>query len=249
MRHLQILALIGSTKDHSSNYKLVKYLKSHAILMGVTQRLKDSPAATDKTKGEQVITAEQMQVHWDTFPISGLPFFDPDLDKANEVTATNTTASPGNAKNRSEDIDNTFEKLAAASESISRVPTVVQQLRDKVAGADAVVICTPEYIFSLPGILKNALEWLVATTVLSDKPMALITAAASGDKAKESLELIIKTLGGKFNQDTSIHIRRIAGKFDSNGQLNDPSVIASLQKLLLALKELILANNKQDNPL
>ena len=67
--------------------------------------------------------------------------------------------------------------------------------RKSIEEADAVLICTPEYVFSLPGILKNALEWTVSTTVFSDKPTALLTASSSGEKAHESLLLVMKTLG------------------------------------------------------
>src|SRR5689334_13830668 len=79
-------------------------------------------------------------------------------------------------------------------------PKVVQ-LRNKIASADGVLICTPEYVFSLPGSLKNALEWTVSTTVFSDKPTALITASGLGEKAHESLQLIMRTLGVKTNDD------------------------------------------------
>ncbi|GAB3352253.1 hypothetical protein GCM10027566_11330 [Arachidicoccus ginsenosidivorans] len=249
MRHLQILALIGSTKDHSSNYKLVKFLKGLAMQPGFGESQKQRTPSTDKTKDQQAKLSSEALIHWNTFPISGLPFFDPDLDKSSAGTDTlDALSTPQYINDPNRDLDQhpRFEKRSDAGVPGSRVPTVVQQLREKVADADAVIICSPEYVFSLPGILKNALEWLVATTVLSDKPMALIIAAASGDKAKESLELIVKTLGGKFTDQTSIRIRGIAGKFDSSGQLIDPETIASLQQLLFALKELILADFKEE---
>src|SRR5688500_10423432 len=59
------------------------------------------------------------------------------------------------------------------------LPPAVQELLAKIEQADGVLICTPEYVFSLPGALKNALEWTVATTVFSYKPVAFIVAAAS----------------------------------------------------------------------
>ncbi|MGN6164693.1 MAG: NADPH-dependent FMN reductase [Flavisolibacter sp.] len=73
-------------------------------------------------------------------------------------------------------------------------PAVVQWLRNKIKEADGVLICTPEYVFSLPGSLKNFIEWMVSTTVFSEKPVAFITASASGVKAHADLQLIMKTI-------------------------------------------------------
>ncbi len=96
------------------------------------------------------------------------------------------------------------------------VPVTVSEFRNQIQAADAVLICTPEYVFSLPGVLKNALEWTVSTTVFSDKPAALITASASGQKAAESLELIMRTIGAKFSQDTMLLIQGVKGKVDGD---------------------------------
>lgn len=62
-------------------------------------------------------------------------------------------------------------------------PAEIRELRRLVEEVDGIIICTPEYVFSIPGSLKNALEWFVSTTLLSDKPTALITASSSGDVA------------------------------------------------------------------
>lgn len=90
-----------------------------------------------------------------------------------------------------------FEDLAALPFFIpgeGEVPLVVQSFLNKIEKADAVLICSPEYVFSIPGILKNALEWTVSTTVFSDKTVGFIVAAASGVKAFDELDLILSTL-------------------------------------------------------
>lgn len=74
------------------------------------------------------------------------------------------------------------------------IPKNVKEFYHLIEEADGVVICRPEYVFSLPGALKNALEWTVSTTVFSYKPFAFIVASASGEKAFESLDLIMQTL-------------------------------------------------------
>src|SRR6476661_5576752 len=84
------------------------------------------------------------------------------------------------------------------AESIDHPPASVVEFRKKIEDADGVMICTPEYIFSIPALLKNALEWCVATTVFTNKPVALITASSSGVKAHEELQLIMNTIGATF---------------------------------------------------
>lgn len=81
-------------------------------------------------------------------------------------------------------------------------PIEVTDFRQMVVNADAVLICTPEYIFSIPGSLKNAIEWCVSTTIFKDKPLGIITASASGEKGHEELQLIMKTLEADFTEDT-----------------------------------------------
>jgi len=71
-------------------------------------------------------------------------------------------------------------------------PQAVAELRRLIANADAIIICTPEYAFGVPGQLKNALDWLVSSGTLVDKPVALITASSSGEYAHPSL---LRTLG------------------------------------------------------
>ena len=113
-------------------------------------------------------------------------------------------------------------------------PTSVVQMRTQIELADAVIITTPEYVFSLPGILKNALEWAVSTRVFANKPVALITAAASGEKAHESLLLILKTIEAKFDHDSCLLIQGVKGKVDKDGNLNTDT-IAKLNKVLQSL--------------
>ena len=76
-------------------------------------------------------------------------------------------------------------------------PVSVGEWIEKIHQSDAVLVCTPEYVFSLPGMLKNALEWTVATTVFTDKPVAYIVASASGEYAMAALAIILQTLRGQ----------------------------------------------------
>lgn len=114
------------------------------------------------------------------------------------------------------------------------LPVNIAALRKEVADADAVIICTPEYVFSLPGSLKNALEWFVSTTLFSGKPVGLITASASGEKGQEELKLVMKTIQSVFSEDTTLLIQGVKGKFDAAGELTDPVTLERIHCFIRA---------------
>ncbi len=101
------------------------------------------------------------------------------------------------------------------------VPEKVIKFRHQIENADGIIICTPEYIFSIPSGLKNAIEWCVSTTVFSDKPIGLITASASGEKGQKELKLIMKTVQTHFTEETTLLIQGIKGKINRNGEVLD----------------------------
>jgi chromate reductase len=119
------------------------------------------------------------------------------------------------------------------------VPEQITTFRDKIMKSDAVLICTPEYVFSLPGSLKNALEWAVSTTVFSDKPTALITASGLGEKAHESLQLIMRTLGVRSTDEMQLWIKGIRSKINEDGTINDAEIIKKIHHLIDHLIECI----------
>ncbi|GET23220.1 NADPH-dependent FMN reductase [Prolixibacter denitrificans] len=111
-------------------------------------------------------------------------------------------------------------------------PESVVDFRNRIATSDGVIICTPEYVFSLPGSLKNAIEWTVSTTIFSKKPVALIVAAASGEKAIESLRLIMSTLDATVPANGSLLIKGAKGKIGPNGVITDAETEAKLNTLM-----------------
>lgn len=123
--------------------------------------------------------------------------------------------------------------------SADNPPKQIVEFRKSIEQADGVVICTPEYVFSIPSGLKNAIEWCIATTIFSDKPIGLITASASGQKGHEELQLIMKTAMAKFTDETCLLIQGIKGKFDEQGNLTDNETKKQLDKFVDALKKLI----------
>lgn len=120
------------------------------------------------------------------------------------------------------------------------LPVTVLNLRKKIALADGLLFATPEYVFSLPGSLKNAIEWNVSTTLFSNKPAAIIVAAAAGEKALASLALILQTIEAKVS--STLLLKGMKGKFDDLGDIKEPEVVKSIHKLIHDLLETIESN-------
>lgn len=123
--------------------------------------------------------------------------------------------------------------------SVSGTPEAILAFRQMVEQADGVIICTPEYVFSIPSGLKNVLEWCVATTVFHEKPLAIITASASGVKGHEELQLIMKTLTARFHPDTLLLIQGIKGKIDNEGNILELATQREILTLIEAFQQMI----------
>ena len=118
----------------------------------------------------------------------------------------------------------------------------VKVFRNSIEAADAVIICTPEYVFSLPGCLKNAIEWTVSTIVFSDKPVAIIVAAASGEKAFESLDLIMNTIEAKVTEGSKLLLQGVKGKIGKDGEITDQDIMKKIDLLVNSLYDSIEIN-------
>lgn len=123
--------------------------------------------------------------------------------------------------------------------STDNPPKQIVDFRNLVQNADGIIICTPEYVFSIPSGLKNAIEWCVSTTVFSDKPTGLITASSLGEKAHEELQLIMKTMSAKFTEETILLIQGVKSKFDGKGNFTDKAVENSLNNFKTAFTDLM----------
>jgi chromate reductase len=124
-----------------------------------------------------------------------------------------------------------------ADQTIGQVPDEVVTLRNAIEAADAVLICTPEYVFSVPSGVKNMLEWCVAATVFSDKPVAVITASASGEKGHEELQMILRTLGAKLEAGAMLLISGVKVKIDQNGEFTDAATQDAFERFVDSCKK------------
>lgn len=113
-----------------------------------------------------------------------------------------------------------------------RPPEALIELRSFIRRADAVIICTPEYAFGVPGQLKNALDWLVSSSTLVDKPVSLITASSVGDNAHAGLLRTLGALSANIIEDATLLIPFIRSKIDANGVITDEATRAALEDVL-----------------
>src|SRR3954451_7317458 len=119
-------------------------------------------------------------------------------------------------------------------------PPGVQALRDAIARADAVLIATPEYNASVPGQLKNAIDWASrprAGAVLHGKPVAVIgasTGSFGGVWAQAELKRILRTAGARV-VDGEVAVPRAHVRREEDGRLLEDEVRERLAVLIDAL--------------
>ncbi len=77
-------------------------------------------------------------------------------------------------------------------------PQAVVSLREQVGSSDGLLIAAPEYAHGVPGVLKNALDWLVASLEFPGKPVALINTAPRAHHAQSALREILATMSARL---------------------------------------------------
>jgi len=108
-------------------------------------------------------------------------------------------------------------------------PVVISSFRKKLADADGIIICTPEYAYGVPGALKNALDWMVSSASFSGKPTALITASTGGENAHEAMIKILGSIDAKMSPETILLIQFVRSKMDTEGNIIDPDTLQKLK--------------------
>lgn len=118
-------------------------------------------------------------------------------------------------------------------------PETVMDLRRRIKESDGVLICTPEYVFGVPGALKNAIDWTVSSGDFSGKPTALITASLGGEKAHESLLLTLQTVEAKIGENTALLVSYARAKVNTEGVVTDATTVEALKLLIDSLTRII----------
>ena len=130
-------------------------------------------------------------------------------------------------------------------ETASGVPDTVSALKERIVGSDGVLLVTPEYNNGVPGVFKNAIDWLSRPAgdiprVFGGKPFALIGASPGGFGTILSQNHwlpVLKTLGVDLWAGSRLYVSRAAQAFDANGELVDDKVSAQLAEFVKGFAE------------
>ena len=125
-------------------------------------------------------------------------------------------------------------------EAANGIPTVVAELKNAIAAADGLLIATPEYNGSIPGVLKNAIDWLSRpiediARVFGGKPVALIGASPGGFGtvlAQEAWLPVLRKLGAAPWFGKQLTVARAGALFDEDGNLTDERTRTKLEEMV-----------------
>ena len=123
----------------------------------------------------------------------------------------------------------------------SNPPAKVVELKAKIRGADAILISTPEYNYSIPGVLKNAIDWAsrpYGDSAWDGKPVGIMGASPGTlgtARAQYHLRQVFVFLNMFPLNKPEVMIAQAPKKFDDQGNLTDESTREHIQKLVVAL--------------
>ena len=90
------------------------------------------------------------------------------------------------------------------------LPAQVEILAESIARADGLIIASPEYVRSIPGGMKNAIDWLVSRDELIAKPIVLAHASHRGDDMLAQMRIVLGTVSARFNPDLFLRFHLMA---------------------------------------
>ncbi len=126
---------------------------------------------------------------------------------------------------------------------VDPIPESVKYLRSQIQLSDGILISSPEYAHGVPGVLKNALDWLVGSGEFMDKPVALINTSPRASYAQASLIEILTTMAAIVLEESSITIALLGRGLDHKGILSDPEISKTLHSGLKSFVQTLRGNH------
>jgi chromate reductase len=127
-------------------------------------------------------------------------------------------------------------------------PEAVTRFRAALQACDAVLISSPEYAHGVPGVLKNALDWVVGSGELVNKPIALINASGRATHAWASLAETLSVMSAIVIVEASITVPLDGTRLDANGIVRDAELSTALRSALEALAGATRASHVSEGP-
>lgn len=115
-------------------------------------------------------------------------------------------------------------------EATGSAPAVVERLRAAVAAADALLVAVPEYGYSMPGALKNAVDWLIGSGELERKVVGTVASVPHASRGRGGLEAFAVPL-------TAVSARIVGGEPVVRGDGEDAALLAVIEGLRAAVEE------------
>jgi NAD(P)H-dependent FMN reductase len=118
-------------------------------------------------------------------------------------------------------------------------PGPAAELRARIAAADALLFCTPEYAGTLPGSLKNLLDWTVGGGEIYGKPVGWINVAVGGrgTGAEEHLAMVLRYVGAVAVEGACVRVPVLRDAVGPDGIIADPGIRAEFLSALMTLAE------------
>jgi len=113
-----------------------------------------------------------------------------------------------------------------------RLPREVAAFRTVIGRADGLLISSPEYARGVAGVMKNALDWLVASFEFPNKPVALINTSPRATHALAALTITLETMSARLVQDASITLPLLGTTNDAAGIAANAEFAAPLRNAL-----------------
>jgi len=120
-------------------------------------------------------------------------------------------------------------------EGAAPLPAPVLDWRAAIAGADAVLISSPEYAHGIPGSLKNALDWVVGGSEIVGKPVGVLSASAASRFAHPQLIEVLKTMSAAIVPEATVVIDIPRRGVDVEGLVHDSALALVLRNVVAAL--------------
>jgi NAD(P)H-dependent FMN reductase len=137
-------------------------------------------------------------------------------------------------------------------EAASGIPEPVTRLKDAIAAADGLLLVSPEYNNSLPGVTKNAIDWLSRPPadirrVFGGKPVAIAGASAGGFGtilAQNAWLPVFRTLGAELWSGGRLLVSRAGSVIDAQGNITDAATRESIGKFVQGFVDFVAARNR-----